>query len=196
MPQNPTSNPEKKTYLLSELVDCFKGKAVPSKAEAGDIRIINLSDMSPLGIDYHNLRTFQDEQRSLLKYLLQEADVLIASKGTVKKVAIFEEQDYPVVASANITILRPTQHIRGYYLKLFFDSEEGQQALENANKGKAVMNISTKELLNIAIPSIPLFRQDYLIQRYKQGLNDYKRKIARAEQEWERIQNDIRQQLS
>lgn len=33
MPQNPTSNPEKKTYLLSELVDCFKGKAVPSKAE-------------------------------------------------------------------------------------------------------------------------------------------------------------------
>ncbi|HFE9512792.1 TPA: restriction endonuclease subunit S, partial [Streptococcus agalactiae] len=71
-----------------------------------------------------------------------------------------------------------------------------QQALENANKGKAVMNISTKELLNIAIPSIPLFRQDYLIQRYKQGLNDYKRKIARAEQEWERIQNDIRQQLS
>lgn len=53
-----------------------------------------------------------------------------------------------------------------------------------------------KELLNIAIPSIPLFRQDYLIQRYKQGLNDYKRKIARAEQEWERIQNDIRQQLS
>ncbi|HFH7795933.1 TPA: restriction endonuclease subunit S [Streptococcus agalactiae] len=149
MPQNPTSNPEKKTYLLSELVDCFKGKAVPSKAEAGDIRIINLSDMSPLGIDYHNLRTFQDEQRSLLKYLLQEGDVLIASKGTVKKVAIFEEQDYPVVASANITIL-----------------------------------------------SIPLFRQDYLIQRYKQGLNDYKRKIARAEQEWERIQNDIRQQLS
>lgn len=58
------------------------------------------------------------------------------------------------------------------------------------------MNISTKELLNIAIPSISLFRQDYLIQRYKQGLNDYKRKIARAEQEWERIQNDIRQQLS
>ena len=59
-----------------------------------------------------------------------------------------------------------------------------------------MMNISTKELLNIAIPCIPLFREVYLIQRYKQGLNDYKRKIARAEQEWERIQNDIRQQLS
>lgn len=136
MPQNPTSNPEKKTYLLSELVDCFKGKAVPSKAEAGDIRIITLSDMSPLGIDYHNLRTFQDEQRSLLKYLLQEGDVLIASKGTVKKVAIFEEQDYPVVASANITILRPTQHIRGYYLKLFLIQKKVNRHLRMLTKEK------------------------------------------------------------
>lgn len=74
---------------LGTVVDCFKGKAVSSKVVPGDVGLINLSDMGTLGIQYHQLRTFQMDRRQLLRYLLEDGDVLIASKGTLKKSVFF-----------------------------------------------------------------------------------------------------------
>ena len=37
-------------------------------------------------------KTFSEERRKLLRFLLEDGDVLIASKGTVQKVAVFEDQ--------------------------------------------------------------------------------------------------------
>ncbi|AGM98742.1 restriction endonuclease subunit S [Streptococcus iniae] len=176
---------------LKELVDCFKGKAISSKIEEGEFALINLSDMGKDGIDYDHLRRFQLERRQLLRYILEDGDVLIASKGTVKKVCVFHKQAKEVVASSNITILRPKANCKGYYLKFFLDSPLGQAFLERADHGKDVINLSTKELLEIPIPIIPLLKQDYLIKHYLQGLNDYHRKVNRAEQEWARIQKEI-----
>ena len=75
--------------LLSELADIFKGKAVPAKAEPGEVAIINLVDMTPLGIAYEALRTFAADTKTLSHYLLEAGDVLVASKGTQHKVAVF-----------------------------------------------------------------------------------------------------------
>ena len=62
-----------------------EGKAVPAKAEFGEFAVINLSDMTPNGIAYDDLKTFSEERRKLLRFLLEDGDVLIASKGTVQK---------------------------------------------------------------------------------------------------------------
>lgn len=156
----------KEKVALGEAVDCFKGKAVSSKAEPGDVGLINLSDMGTLGIQYHQLRTFQMDRRQLLRYLLEDGDVLIASKGTLKKVCVFHKQNRDVVASSNITVLRPQKLLRGYYIKFFLDSPIGQALLDAADHGKDVINLSTKELLDIPIPVIPLVKQDYLINHY------------------------------
>lgn len=184
-------NDGREKVILNDVVEFFKGKAVSSKIEEGEFQLINLSDMGPFGIDYDNLRTFQMERRQLLRYFLEEGDVLIASKGTVKKVSVFHKQDKEVVASSNITILRPTSQLRGYYIKFFLDSQVGKTFLEMADHGKDVINLSTKELLQIPVPVIPLVKQDYMIGQYLRGLNDYHRKINRAEQEWLRITSDI-----
>ncbi|MCS4487675.1 restriction endonuclease subunit S [Streptococcus sciuri] len=181
--------------LLSEIADVFKGKAVPAKAETGDIAVINLIDMTPLGISYERLRTFSANPKTISRYLLETGDVLVASKGTQHKVAVFEKQDFPVVASANITVLRPREHYNGYYLKFFLDSEDGRRQLKEADHGNAVMNINTKVLAGIKIPNIPPVKQSYMAQRYLQGLADYKRKLVRANQEWNKIQADIEHQL-
>ena len=81
-----------KLVRLGDVVDQFKGKAVPAKAEPGEFAVINLSDMTPNGIAYDDLKTFSEERRKLLRFLLEDGDVLIASKGTVQKVAVFEDQ--------------------------------------------------------------------------------------------------------
>ncbi len=74
-----------KLVRLGDVVDQFKGKAVPAKAEPGEFAVINLSDMTRNGIAYDNLKTFSEERRKLLRFLLEDGDVLIASKGTVQK---------------------------------------------------------------------------------------------------------------
>ena len=101
-----------KLVRLGDVVDQFKGKAVPAKAEPGEFAVINLSDMTSNGIAYDNLKTFSEERRKLLRFLLEDGDVLIASKGTVQKVAVFEDQGKrEVVASSNITVLLSLIHI-------------------------------------------------------------------------------------
>ena len=174
-----------KLVRLGDVVDQFKGKAVPAKAEPGEFAVINLSDMTSNGIAYDNLR-----------FLLEDGDVLIASKGTVQKVAVFEDQGKrEVVASSNITVLRPKEKLRGFYIKFFLETEIGRAYLDYADKGKAVLNLSTADLLDIKIPEIPIVKQDYQIAAYLRGRADYHRKMVRAEQEWENIQQNVTEAL-
>lgn len=185
----------KEKIRLGDVVDCFKGKAISSKVEDGEFGLINLSDMTKEGINYVGIRTFHLDRRQLLRYFLEDGDVLIASKGTVKKVCIFHKQKREFVASSNITVLRPIEKLRGYYIKFFLDSEIGQSFLDAADHGKDVINLSTKELLDIPVSLIPLVKQDYLINQYLRGLSDYHRKLKRAEQEWLFIQSEIEKSL-
>lgn len=180
---------------IKDVTEHFKGKAVSRLGDEGNVAVINLSDMTSMGIDYATLKRIEMDKRAVLRYLLQDGDVLIASKGTVKKIAVFSEQNQPVIASSNITVLRPTGGVLGSYIKLFLESPLGQALLDEANTGKAVMNVSTQKLISIEIPKIPLVKQTYLVQRYEQGLNDYKRKIVRAQQEWQRVRDDVEKNL-
>ncbi|MDY5974680.1 restriction endonuclease subunit S [Streptococcus pluranimalium] len=183
------------TRKLKELTTIFKGRAVSSKAEGDRIAVINIVDIKSGEIDYSNLKTYDEDDRSVSRYLLEKGDLLIASKGTQIKVAVFDADMGPVVASSNITIVRPKEKVRGYYLKFFFESDVGYHYLEATNHGKAVINLSTKEIKEIPIPIIPLVKQDYAIGRYLKGLLDYKRKTMRAHQEWQHIQDDVRRSL-
>ncbi len=180
---------------LKEITEHFKGKAVSKLGDSGNISVINLSDMDDTGIDYAHLKKIDCDEKSVSRYLLEDGDVLIASKGTVKKVAVFHDQDRAIIASANITVLRPTADISGTYIKLFLESELGQELLETTNTGKNVMNLNTKKIVSIQIPKLQPLKQAFLIQRYEQGLKDYKRKITRANQEWQHIRDDVEKNL-
>mgnify|MGYP002227588955 CR=1 FL=1 len=76
--------------------------------------------METRGIDYVHLKKIDCDEKSVSRYLLQEGDVLIASKGTVKKIAVFAEQDEPVIASANIYCFTSYQrYFRWLYQTVF-----------------------------------------------------------------------------
>ncbi|AND79413.1 restriction endonuclease subunit S [Streptococcus pantholopis] len=180
---------------LKEAAECFKGKAVSASENDGNIAVINLRDLNEEDLDYHNLKTIKAEPHLLSRYLLKEGDVLVATKGTVKKTAVFTDQNRPVIATANITVLRPKDNILGLYIKIFLDSAVGQALLDEADTGKQVMNISREKLLSIEIPRIPLIKQLYLTRRYEEGLQAYQRKLARAVQEWRYLKSDLEKNL-
>ena len=78
---------------------------------------------------------------------------------------------------------------------VFLETEIGRAYLDYADKGKAVLNLSTADLLDIKIPEIPIVKQDYQIAAYLRGRADYHRKMVRAEQEWENIQQNVTEAL-
>ena len=87
------------------------------------------------------------------------------------KVAVFEDQgNREVVASSNITVLRPKEKLRWFYIKFFLETDIGRAYLDYADKGKAVLNLSTADLLDIKIPEIPIVKQDYQIAAYLRGV--------------------------
>ena len=152
--------------------------------------------MTPNGIAYDDLKTFSEERRKLLRFLLEDGDVLIASKGTVQKVAVFEDQA--------IVKLLPHQISQYYDLRknfvVFTSSSFLRQILVvpiwiMLIRGKAVLNLSTADLLDIKIPEIPIVKQDYQIAAYLRGRADFHRKMVRAEQEWENIQHNVTEAL-
>lgn len=188
--------PVTKSAPLGDLVDQFKGKAVSAHLPEGQIKVINIADISESGqIDYNHLKGYDLTDKAIKRYILEDGDVLIASKGTVKKIAVFDKQTEQVIASSNLTVLRPGDQVRGYYIKLFLETAEGQKLLDRANHGKTVLNISTRDLLSIEIPMIPIVKQDYQIATYLRAREEYDRKLSRAQQEWNRVQDQVNRNL-
>ena len=120
--------------------------------------------------------------------------MLIASKRDSAKSSCFEDQGKrEVVASSNITVLRPKENFVVLH-QIFPETDIGRTYLDYADKGKAVLNLSTADLLDIKIPEIPIVKQDYQIAAYLRGRADFHRKIVHVEQEW-RISNIMLRKL-
>jgi len=174
-----------KKQELGAVASIFRGKAVNRKDLNGSIGVVNISNIGEYEIDYSNLDHFEEENRKIANYILQTGDLLIPARGTAIRIAIFEEQSYPCIASSNVIVIRATdESLSTTYLKLFFDSPLGRKMLVTRQQGTAVMNISYKELNNIEIPLPSIEEQRSIAEEYTRELKVYKKAIQEAENRW------------
>lgn len=183
-------SPTKKMHL-KETATVFRGKAVTSRSDSGNIGVINISDMTDTGINYTGLDMIEEEERKVARYALEEGDVLITARGTVIKAAVYQKQAFTCITSANINVIRPAGNLRGAYLKLFLDSPVGGKLLKSLQRGSTVVNLNFKDLNELEIPVPPIQVQDALIAEYNAGLTLYKQTLAAAEEAWQGVQNEI-----
>lgn len=184
-----------KKVRLADVATIFRGKAVNAKTESGNIGVINISNLTDGGIDYKNLELLAEEERKVARYALEEGDVLVTSRGTTIKVAVFEKQAMTCIPSANFNVIRPNGMIRGAYLKLFLESPVGNKLLKGLQRGTSVMNLNFKDLYDLEVPALTLTEQDALISEYSEGFSFYKQTIAAAEEAWAGIQKEIQSKL-
>ena len=52
-------------------------------------------------------------KNKITNYILQTGDLLIPARGTAIRIAIFEEQAYPCIASSNVIVIRATDNHSG-----------------------------------------------------------------------------------
>lgn len=171
--------------LIGNVAQVFRGKAVNKKDPAGNIGVVNISNIGDYDIDYEGLDHLQEEERKVANYLLQEGDVLLPARGTVIRTAVFHEQAYPCIASSNVIVIRPDQrNLNGYYLKVFLDSPIGNKMISGAQQGMTVMNISYKDLNVLEVPLPNMKKQQAVVKEYQDELKKYRDTVAAAERRW------------
>ena len=189
-----SDSPVKKLHL-KDIATIFRGKAVNTKVERGNIGVINISNITDMGIDYSGLDYIVDEERKVSRYILQNGDVLVTARGTTIKIAVFEEQPSTCIPSANINVIRPKEILNGTYLKLFLESPVGTKMLKSLQRGTGIVNINFKDMSELEVPVLPLEAQEALVHEYNAGLNLYKKTIAAAEEGWRGVQTEIQSKL-
>lgn len=181
-----------KKQELGTVASIFRGKAISRKEPTGNIGVVNISNIGDYEIDYSNLDHIEEEERKVNNYLLKTGDLLIPARGTAIRVAIFEDQPYPCIASSNVIVIRATdESLSTTYLKLFFDSPLGRKMLVTRQQGTTVMNISYKELNNLEIPLPSIEEQKQIADTYTKELEIYKKAIEAAENRWNTVLGDL-----
>lgn len=184
-----------KKFNLGDVATVFRGKAINTKSDKGNVGVINISDISDMGINYETIDRIDEEERKVARYALEAGDVLVTSRGTTIKVAVYENQQMTCIPSANINVIRPKEMLRGAFLKLFLESPAGMSLLKSLQRGTTVVNINYRDLLDLEVPVPSIAEQDEIIDEYYTGLNFYKETIAAAEEGWRGVQASVQSKL-
>ena len=180
---------------LKDIADVFRGKAV-SKLDSGKkVGVINIADITDNEIDYDKVSFVDEEQQKIIKYLLEDGDILISSRGTTIKVAMFEKQDEQYIPAVNFNVIRihesAKSKIKSEYLKIFFASSIGQKLLASLQRGGVVMNINAKDLYSLNIPLLSLQEQQKIINQYNEEFAKYKRTLKQITDKWNNVKENI-----
>lgn len=159
-----------------------------------EYQIVNITNITDGNIDSDLTKIYPDTDK-MDKYLLQDKDLLVSSKGTLSKFAVVEiKNSEKYIPSGNFTILRlDTNVINPYYLKIFFESNKGTAIINSIKSGGVLpaINLSQFKEINIPVPSIE--EQNRIVNRYLAKTDEIimiKNKLRKLEESLTDIANE------
>lgn len=139
-----------------------------------------------------DFRYYIDKQKfnEMKRFQVKKDDLIISCSGTVGKVSIIKDDDPKGIISQALLLLRAdTNKVLPLYLKYFFSSREGYNAIVSRSSGSVQVNIAKRSV----IEQIPLKLPQLKTQRKIVGvLSSIDEKI----EENERINNNLEQQVT
>ena len=123
-------------------------------------------------VDYDSLPYVYPDPK-LLKFKLEEGDIVVTTKSTVVK--IFVANDLPdrnIIVTGGMIILKPdTSKVNPTYVKMFLDSSIGKSEFKSIIKGNTIGFVPFKEFKERMIISCPsLEKQNKLSEQYNNML--------------------------
>ncbi len=100
--------------------------------------------------DHRDFRYFIDDKKfnEMQRFQVKTNDLIISCSGTVGKVSIINEEDPKGIISQALLILRAdTDKILPEYLRYFFTSKEGYNAIVSRSSGSVQVNISKRDVI-------------------------------------------------
>jgi type I restriction enzyme M protein len=156
---------------LEQLVEIKRGFNVTQKNESATgkylaIKVVDINDKEINKAKLSRINIPTDPTR----YLLKKNDLLLSTRGTLGKVAMIEEDNTNMVASANLVALRAkSDKINMKWLMYYLSSPMGKFEISQAASGTAISTISPSDLRNIQIPVISRAKQDQAVEQFEKA---------------------------
>ena len=116
--------------------------------------------------DFGSFRYFIDEKkyREMNGFSVHPGDIIMSCSGTMGRTAIVSDNAPPGIINQALLKLSATDRVLTSFLKLWMDSGNFQQSIENVAFGAAIRNVaSVKILKGLMIPLPPLETQQTLV---------------------------------
>lgn len=135
-------------------------------------QILTSMDIQDGIVDYDSLQYIREDEK-LLKFKLEEGDLVVTTKSTVVKTFVATDiGERNIIVTGGMIILRPdNSKLNSTYLKMFLDSEIGKSELSALSKGAIITTISLKDFeREMVIPCPDVDKQNELADDYNQLL--------------------------
>lgn len=123
-------------------------------------------------VDYDSLPYVYPDPK-LLKFKLEEGDIVVTTKSTVVKTFVANDlPDRNIIVTGGMIILKPdTSKVNSTYVKMFLDSSIGKSEFKSIIKGNTIGFVPFKEFKERMIISCPsLEKQNKLSEQYNNML--------------------------
>ncbi|OYD06725.1 N-6 DNA methylase [Paludifilum halophilum] len=176
----------------------FRGMNPPKKGEEDEpnYHLINLVDVQDGNILFDQLKSVTVNSRRALRFEVRPGDVIIASRGTVLKVAVVPVTEMNLLATNNFIVARPKEELDPFYLKAFLESPLGIHYFTTRQHGTIAPVINSKDVGAIPIPLFELEEQQKIAQQIMKAEQDRKQTIEEAnrrhQQQLQSLYRDMR----
>lgn len=171
--------------------DIFRGAQITSEKQkemsnlcgkAPNAYLLNLANISNGYMDEALVEVHIDKIEKYKKYMLQDGDVIISARGTKISTAVAKNiKDRNIIATVNLIVVRCNDTLEPYYLKAFFDSDDGNLCLRVAQTGSTIFAINPKQLCELQYDAIDMEKQKRIAVKEESLINELRESINRVE---------------
>lgn len=144
--------------------------------------LLNLANISNGYMDEELVEVHIDKIEKYKKYMLQDGDVIISARGTKISTAVAENiKDRNIIATGNLIVVRCNDTLEPYYLKAFFDSDEGNLCLSVAQTGSTIFAINPRQLCELQYDALDMETQKRIAVKEESLIHELRESIHRVE---------------
>jgi len=176
--------------LLSEVADVKRGLQLlktdidnTKNSNINSYYYIKISDINDDTIEFNEstekIKNLSDSK--IQSYQLRPNDIILSARGTLIKLAIYEESMPPSAFSSNILLIRVKPNYNPYFLKFYLNSSKGRELISSMQGGSTIVALNPNKLKDMLVPDISLEEQNVLAERIKSNETTYKQRIQQAQ---------------
>lgn len=137
-----------------------------------DYQVLTSANIQDDTVYFDSLPYIKGDEK-LLKFRLEEGDLVVTTKSTVVKTYVAHDlPDRNIIVTGGMIIVRPDKSkMNATYLKMFLDSEVGKSELASIALGAVIVSISLTAFENdLIVPCPPIEKQNELANNYNNQL--------------------------
>lgn len=144
-----------------------------ASAKATNMQYLMLANIKDGMID-EKLPYLSQIEDKLQKYCLNNRNLILSKNGYPYKVAVATvKEGQQILANGNLYVIElDEEKVNPYYLKAFFDSEQGIATLKSITVGATIPNIGVDKLKKVEIPLPGMDEQLRLAEKYQATLDE------------------------